>query len=730
MSNAAEPTIGPSEAQAELRDLATGLLGAAALLPVELMALGGSSPHVSWVATALLAGLGLVIGATVAVQEATIRWLQPGPWKCAGVRALGTLLVLVPVSRHLFDGAFASTLPGAAWGFVWVPALGFMAAAIVLRATRRWVASVRGARAIAIVLAALAVLTEAVNRTAYRSEYPDIHTLLLVVAIVCAGLALRLLAPKRLGSTLAARSAARLRTAVALTILAGFVTTLGLGLREDTSRWALAERGLHARLLVRTVRAGIDLDGDGHAALLGGGDCNDSDPGIHPGAKEIVGNEIDENCDGLAAAELAPAVQEEEADRRSRLERWRNSDRVISCLTRARHMNLLLIGAGALRADMLVPTQANLEAFPNMFALLDGSRTFSLAFSPSAGTDLSMASILTGRIDPFSGVEQTLAEALDETGRDGYAVIPSEVLRYVGRAILVRGLDGFRRLINDRFEQDVGSYTTSHRTTQLGLAFLDRRAEIEATEPFFLWLHYFDIHEHDEIDRRDRHLREVTSGERPKGTEARYRAVVGLVDRQVGELVQALHDRDLWDRTIVVFFSDHGESLGEDPRLPDNHGKYVYNPLVHVPFAIRIPGEAGRTIPDPVSLLDMYPTLLELHGAQVSEDVDGVSLLPHLVDGAPADLLPAPRPIALNESDQYGVVLWPRKLMVRPQENLTELYDLEQDFAEQDDLSSAEPDLVLDLARAYDSLPKVMLDRTPRGRWLRERATRKAAPSP
>jgi arylsulfatase A-like enzyme len=202
--------------------------------------------------------------------------------------------------------------------------------------------------------------------------------------------------------------------------------------------------------------------------------------------------------------------------------------------------------------------------------------------------------------------------------------------------------------------------------------------------------------------------------------------MVGLVDAQIGYLVDELVRRDLWDRAIVVLVSAHGEGLGEDPRLPDNHGRVLYNPLVHVPLAIRLPGLPGRRVDDPVSVLDVTPTLLGLAGAAYPDNLHGRSLVPYLLPGAPAELRAVGRPLVLNESDQYGVIAWPFKLMVRPGDNLTELYDLDADFAERRNLAESAPRRVGELMQLYHAAPPVHLDRSARGRRLRERAA--AAP--
>ena len=96
--------------------------------------------------------------------------------------------------------------------------------------------------------------------------------------------------------------------------------------------------------------------------------------------------------------------------------------------------------------------------------------------------------------------------------------------------------------------------------------------------------------------------------------------------------------------------------------------------------------------------------------------------MPHLVDDTPPEIAERRRPIALNETDQFGVVVWPEKLMVRRAENLIELYDLEEDFAERNDLSKARPERVRELLEIYSAMPSVEIDRTRKGRRARERA--------
>ncbi|MCK6447258.1 MAG: sulfatase-like hydrolase/transferase [Planctomycetes bacterium] len=119
--------------------------------------------------------------------------------------------------------------------------------------------------------------------------------------------------------------------------------------------------------------------------------------------------------------------------------------------------------------------------------------------------------------------------------------------------------------------------------------------------------------------------------------QALYHGEVRYADDAVKEIVDALRAAGVWEKTLFVLVSDHGEQFLEHGQF--EHFGGLWEELAHVPFVLRVPGRASARIAEPVGTIDVMPTLLDLLGLGSPEQVQGRSLKPAL-DGRSE-----PRPI-------------------------------------------------------------------------------------
>jgi arylsulfatase A-like enzyme len=190
-----------------------------------------------------------------------------------------------------------------------------------------------------------------------------------------------------------------------------------------------------------------------------------------------------------------------------------------------------------------------------------------------------------------------------------------------------------------------------------------------------------------------------------------YASEVAGLDEWVGIVLNAPDGRKLADNTIVVFFSDNGglcvlKQPGPTSNSPLRAGKgWLYEGGVRVPLIVRAPGATrpGSVHPAPVISTDLYPTLLELTGLPLkpTQHLDGVSLAP-LLRGGPA---PGRQTLYWHYPHYHGSTWAPGSAIRDGQWKLiefqhygnVELYNLQDDLGERDDLSRAMPDKAAEL---------------------------------
>ena len=173
-----------------------------------------------------------------------------------------------------------------------------------------------------------------------------------------------------------------------------------------------------------------------------------------------------------------------------------------------------------------------------------------------------------------------------------------------------------------------------------------------------------------------------------------YAGEVASVDDRVGRILDALRERELLEKTFVIFTSDHGDEFRDHRGW--GHGSSYFQELVHIPMIIMGPGiEKGRVIEQRLSHLDLMPTLSELLGLEYQGNFQGESYAPLLLDPIRQKdrliYLSGEHKMRLDVSD--AVVLGDHKLILSRDSKGTTLYDLESD-----------PDETVDTA---DELPKL-----------------------
>jgi arylsulfatase A-like enzyme len=180
----------------------------------------------------------------------------------------------------------------------------------------------------------------------------------------------------------------------------------------------------------------------------------------------------------------------------------------------------------------------------------------------------------------------------------------------------------------------------------------------------------------------------------------RYVREVALVDKEIGRLREHLRKSGLDQNTILIISADHGEGFGE-------HGTYahalnVYEEAVHVPLIVHVPGVPAREISEPVSVMDVGPTLLDLFGVPIPGSYMGESLLP-LIAGESKKLT---RPVAVDSGRRLQAFYLEdgKKVIFDLNQRTTEVYDLKSDPGELQNLAdSGAPGIAeaIETARLY-----------------------------
>ncbi len=241
--------------------------------------------------------------------------------------------------------------------------------------------------------------------------------------------------------------------------------------------------------------------------------------------------------------------------------------------------------------------------------------------------------------------------------------------------------------------------------------------EYTLDSPFFLYVDCFDPHEpwdppadyahHYYADYQGlvgvyppAHEAEMTP-EQVRCVKAAYAGEVTLVDRWVGYLLNTLRQRDLMDDTLIIFTSDHGTMMGEQGEIHKGETR-LRNQCTRVPLLIRHPESqaAGQRVAGFVQHHDIMPTALSIMGLSAPERALGTDIWPLAI----GDTSPLRDTIVIGWS-RYASVRTPRWNLITPwtqlpagQQPVRQLYDLQTDPEELDDVIENHPQVVRELS--------------------------------
>jgi arylsulfatase A-like enzyme len=316
----------------------------------------------------------------------------------------------------------------------------------------------------------------------------------------------------------------------------------------------------------------------------------------------------------------------------------------LACGESAPPPDVVLLSVDTLRRDALRAFDPQAQALPNLDALAAESQRFTRAVSVASWTLPAHASLLTGLYPDRHGATDprvqiasdapTLAEVLKERG---YQTIGITEGGYLNR---VYGFDrGFERY-EDRLPQKPEDGAAPQTACDAAASAIAARKD---PRPLFLFIQTFAVHDYfrrregtpEQLDPRpaqsaranvgclrgNQHCGEAAWRE----LRALYAAEVRNLDACVGRLRAALVATGRWDGTLLILSSDHGEGFDAE-RARIHHGGRLHQDVVRIPLLARVPAIAPRDVAEPVSLIDVMPTLAELAGADLRSDVDGRSL--------------------------------------------------------------------------------------------------------
>ena len=419
---------------------------------------------------------------------------------------------------------------------------------------------------------------------------------------------------------------------------------------------------------------------------------------------------------------------------------------------------VILVQLDTLRKDHLDVYGYGRPTAPILRGLAGEGALFQNAITQTSWTKAETPSIMTSLYPTTHGVHQipdrlpasatTIAEAYRQAG---YATLSYSSVVFTGQFTNLH--QGFEEL----HEGESTAGRAGPRGAKTSREYVDRLVDWLGDHrdvPFFVYLHFFDPHAPYEPNRpydtmwadpkgREEYLRQqevlkktiadAFMAQRGMATHAQlveagvdpeayiryskdwYDGAIRGMDTEIGRLVERLRELGLGERTLIALYADHGEEFHDHGRMW--HGQSVYGEMIRVPLILWGPGRVakGVNVEEPVELIDVMPTLLDLSGVPPPPGIQGQSMRPLLAKEAGGAWKHRP-PIAEKQpmggtdfpeaSESYAVMDGNWKLIHNvqrsPEKPEFELFDFYQDPLDQKNVAAEHPDVVDRLGKMLD----------------------------
>jgi arylsulfatase A-like enzyme/tetratricopeptide (TPR) repeat protein len=339
-------------------------------------------------------------------------------------------------------------------------------------------------------------------------------------------------------------------------------------------------------------------------------------------------------------------------------------------------LNVLLVTMDTTRADRLGCYGYKRAKTPNLDNLAAKGVEFLNVYCQVPLTTPSHCSILTGTYPLYHQVRNngayvlspalvTLAEVLDGKGFATAAFVSSFTVdsRF--------GLDQGFEIYDDKFaEAQAFKALNSERKAEKTFEAFSRWLSKNQARTFFCWVHFYDPHL----------PYDPPAPYNVEFADSLYDGEIAYMDQVIGKTIEALREKGLLAKTLVILAGDHGEAFGE--KVEAGHGVFIYDGTMKVPLVFYAENHlpAGLVIKSRVRLIDLMPSVLDMLNVPVNKDVQGTSLLPYISGKKKEDLSSYIETYFPREnygwSELVGLVDGDWKYIRAPEE---ELYNLKAD---------------------------------------------------